>query len=64
MTFQGYLKDSEIVLNGFYPVSEGPDWGWRIKIDFSSPNSLEILMFNITPERLEGKAVEVNYKRI
>ncbi len=48
MLCQGDIKENgSIDLRGFYQVSTGPDWGWRIVITPESENVLNLVMYNI-----------------
>ncbi len=41
-----------------------PKWGWRTEINRSENGNVQIIMFNITPEGEEAKAVETVYEKI
>ncbi len=64
MSFEGTVNaDGVIDLRGSYEAPPGPDWGWRIVISSSAADSLEMVMYNISPEGVEDLAVRANYKR-
>jgi hypothetical protein len=50
-------------LRGSYEAPPGPDWGWRIVITPGAAESLQITMYNITPEGEEDLAVQADYTR-
>ncbi len=57
---------------GAYPVSSvgpsadsaEPDWGWRTTLDLLSDDHLVITHFNVDPDGMEAKAIEIDYHRI
>ena len=51
-----------INLYGTYEVPNHPDWGWRIIIN-APEDTLQIMMFNVTPEGEEDLAVQANYRK-
>jgi hypothetical protein len=55
--------DGSINVLGSYPAPPDPDWGWRIVIK-AADKSLNITMFNISPQGDEDSAVEANYQKI
>ncbi len=55
--------EGNIVLRGSYQVKDSPDWGWRIELSRPGENSLQILMYNISPEMEEFLAGDANYTR-
>lgn len=57
-------SQGDIVLRGGYAVKDSPDWGWRIEIPCPGENSLQILMYNVSPEGEEFLAGDANYIRI
>jgi hypothetical protein len=63
MSCAGSAADGSAVLSGFYAAPPGPDWGWRITIRSVTPNEFTIVMHNISPERQEDLAVQINYTR-
>ncbi len=63
MLCSGSLTGGLITLPGSYPAPPGPDWGWRIELEPCQANSLQIRMFNITPDGQEMLAVQAVYSR-
>jgi hypothetical protein len=55
-------SDGSINVLGSYPAPPDPDWGWRIVIK-SADHSLNITMFNISPQGDEQPAVKANYTK-
>ena len=51
------------ILQGSYPAPSGPDWVWRIEIENNTKASLNIRMFNVSPEGQEALAVLAQYRR-
>lgn len=51
------------VLGSYGDGQGGPDWGWRTEIEQPDPDTLVIVMTNITPQGEEAKAVETRYLR-
>lgn len=63
MSCEGAINDVGVIdLRGSYEAPPGPDWGWRIVIS-SAGDSLEMVMYNVTPEGAEELAVRANYRR-
>lgn len=54
--------DGALDVRGTYPAPTGPDWGWRTVLR-PAPDSLTILMYNVTPDGQEEIAVEAAYTR-
>ena len=50
-------------LRGTYAAPPGPDWGWRTAIRSVSPDQLQVVMHNISPEGQEDLAVQIDYRR-
>ena len=64
MILSGRIQpDGSINALGSDSVPEGPDWGWRIIIQFKTVDSFRLAMYNILPDGLEVLAVEVEYER-
>lgn len=64
MLCQGTITDQGFDVLGSYQAPPGPDWGWRIVINCTSENTLQMLMYNVTPEGVEDLAVQADYKRL
>ena len=64
MTCQGVIKeDGSVDVRGFYQAPTGPDWGWRILVQLTSEDSLDLIMYNIWPDGKEELAVKATYTR-
>lgn len=59
MRCEGERTENGFWVFGHYDAPEGPPWGWRTEIELVSDDRLVITMFNITPEGVEAKAVEM-----
>lgn len=57
-------QQGDIVLLGSYEVPDNPDWGWRIEIPCPTDTTLQILMYNLSPEGEESLAGDANYTRV
>lgn len=62
MNSRGAEAEAEIDVRGTYAAPPGPDWGWRTVIR-PGADSLDILMFNVSPDGQEYPAVEAEYRR-
>lgn len=51
-----------IDVRGTYMVPGYPDWGWRIRLE-AEGDELRLLMWNISPEGAEARAVVGQYQR-
>jgi len=64
MHCQGVIKENGSVdVRGHYQAPTGPDWGWRIVIEPKNENTLNLVMYNVWPERKEELAVKAIYDR-
>jgi hypothetical protein len=51
ITCQGVVAENgDVDVRGFYQVSTGPDWGWRIMLEPVRDNILNLVMYNIRPD--------------
>ncbi|MBM4203716.1 MAG: DUF1579 domain-containing protein [Gammaproteobacteria bacterium] len=65
MTLQGEVStQGAFKVTGAYPAPPGPDWGWRIEVHPNGSDSWQLLMFNVTPQGEEAKAVEVEFRPV
>jgi hypothetical protein len=55
--------DGPVSVRGSYPAPPGPDWGWRTELDQPSADTLVLRQFNVTPDGVEGRAVEATWRR-
>ena len=53
----------DITLFGTYPAPPDPDWGWKTIIRPIGEDSLDILMYNVTPQGDEELATRNTYRR-
>jgi hypothetical protein len=64
MHFEGSLDENVgFNLEGSYCVASGPDWGWRITLQIDENGSLQLTMYNISPDGDELWAVKGEYKQ-
>lgn len=54
---------ARLALEGTYQVEGYPSWGWRIELAFISKTAISIKMVNISPEKEESPAVEIELER-
>jgi len=64
MFLVGHGTDGPIKVTGAYKAPEGPNWGWRIEIELTGPDTLQHRMVNITPDGEEEWAVQGDYRRV
>jgi hypothetical protein len=53
----------DITVLGSYAAPTGPDWGWKTIIRAIGDDTLEIIMYNVTPDGDEALAVRNTYRR-
>jgi hypothetical protein len=64
MPCRGSMKDDGgISVFGSYSAPPGPDWGWRIDDLPEGSEKWRLVMYNISPEGVEGPAVDATYTR-
>jgi hypothetical protein len=56
-------KEGMVALLGSYSVPSSPNWGWRIELELSGSDDLELRMFNISPDCDETLGVLAHYQR-
>lgn len=54
--------DGTLNVRGGYAAPPGPDWGWRTRLR-ATGDHLSMVMFNITPDGQEERAVDAEYLR-
>jgi len=65
MVSQGTPGDESFNVLGSYGTGEdSPPWGWRTVIEMPDIDTLNIRMYNISPEGVEYKAVITSYRRV
>jgi len=65
MNCYGSIKEEGFIsLLGSYEVKGHPNWGWRIEMRFLKKDSLQIVMYNISPEGEEFMAGDANYTKV
>ena len=63
MVSRGTVAGSRVDMRGSYAAPAGPDWGWRTVVEADAHDALRVLMFNVTPDGQEARAVEAVYHR-
>jgi hypothetical protein len=61
MVLTGSIPDA-VDMYGKYQAEGWPEWGWRIRLE-ANEGRFRLLMWNITPEGQEGRAVVGEYTR-
>ena len=51
-------------VSGTYAAPPGPDWGWRITVNPQDADTLQLTMYNLSPDSQEYLAVDTIYRRI
>ena len=64
LILSGNIGERVIDLRGTYAVPNHPDWGWRIALNNSAEDNLQIRMYNVSPEGAEDLAVSADYQRL
>ena len=60
MSCSGRAEPGRVHVRGSYACPPGPDWGWKIEFRLAA-DSLEIFMFNVSPDGHSAPAVEASY---
>lgn len=64
MNCYGTMNEAgDIFLKGSYEDGS-PDWGWRIDIPLPTDHSLQLKMYNVSPDGEEFLAVDANYSPV
>lgn len=53
----------ELWVKGSYPAPPGPDWGWRLALHPDAADQFRLVMYNISPDGEEMRAVEAVFSR-
>jgi hypothetical protein len=63
MPCRGPVSERAVSVEGRYPAPPGPDWGWRITLDWPSAGELRLRMYNLEPDGGEQLAVDAPMTR-
>ena len=63
MVSRGTVNGPRVDVRGSYAAPPGPDWGWRTVVEADAHDALRVMMFNVTPDGQEARAVEAVYRR-
>jgi hypothetical protein len=64
MVSRGTVAGARVDMRGSYAAPPGPDWGWRTVVEADAHDTLRVVMYNVTPEGQEARAVEAIYQRV
>jgi hypothetical protein len=65
MFSRGRRTDRGFAVLGEYDVGENqPPWGWRTEYELIDQDHLKITAYNVHPEGMEARAVEITYARV
>lgn len=59
MQLNGFVEDGVLRLFGTYPAGDGPEWGWRMELDWRDPEHFVLRMFNVEPDGTIQAAVDL-----
>jgi hypothetical protein len=48
-TYHGRAGEGTADFYGTYPAGDGPEWGWRISLDWRDPEHFLVRMYNLVP---------------